>query len=182
MKKDKTHPSPFKLKLKHQLEQRQEAKEFTLDANVKIIRQGSLLKNVFFSSTVDNFIFEDEDCPEKVELYELFIDAGIVEFEAQFLLIDLIVYVSRKTKSLDDDYKGVLTLRVEVTLPPEPVELNRTGLELTQFQEPKTIKTVVIAQRLRPNHKIQKAVYKIGADGVSMVRCQARITQGHESI
>ncbi|KAF8106444.1 hypothetical protein N665_0139s0038 [Sinapis alba] len=163
MKNDNNHPPPFKLKLTHQLEHRQEAEEFTLDANVKIIRQGSLpLQEAFFSSTVDNFIFEDEDCPEKVELYELFVDAGIVEFEAQFLLIDMILYVSEKTKSLDDDYKGVLALTVEVTLQPEPVEFNRVGPE---------------QQRLKPNHKIPKAMYKIGADGVSLVRCKPdRIT------
>ncbi|KAF3584052.1 hypothetical protein F2Q69_00025909 [Brassica cretica] len=166
--KDNAHPSPFKLKLDHQLEHRQEAEEFTIDANVKIIRQGSLLQDVCFSSTVDNFIFEDEDCPEKVELYELFIDAGIDEFDAQFMLIDMILYVSEKTKSLDDDYKGVLTLTVEVTLPPEPVELNYAGSEQTQSQE--AIATKTVEQRLKPNHKIQKTVYKIGADGVSLVR------------
>ncbi|KAL0723927.1 hypothetical protein Bca4012_038526 [Brassica carinata] len=170
MKNGNNRDSPFMLKLEHQLEHRQEAEEFTIDANVKIIRQGPLpLQEAFFSSTVDNFIFEDEDCPEKVELYELFIDAGIVEFEAQFLLIDMILYVSRKTKSLDDDFKGVLTLTVEVTLPPEPLDLNRVGSKQTQFQEATTTKTV--EQRFNPNHEIQKAVYKIGADGVSLVRC-----------
>ncbi|CAF2312972.1 hypothetical protein HID58_037508 [Brassica napus] len=174
MMKDNTHPSPFKLKLDHQLEHRQEAEEFTIDANVKIIRQGSLpLQEAFFSSTVDNFIFEDEDCPEKVELYELFIDAGIVEFDAQFMLIDMILYVSEKTKSLDDDYKGVLTLTVEVTLPPKPVEFNRVGSEQTQSQEAKKTKTV--EQWLKPDHKIQKAVYKIGADGVSLVRSPHKV-------
>ncbi|KAJ4914484.1 Uncharacterized protein Rs2_00034 [Raphanus sativus] len=174
MKNDNNHSSPFKLKLEHRLVHQQEAEEFTIDAHVKIIRQGRSLplQEAFFSSTVDNFIFEDEDCPEKVELYELFMDAGIVELEAQFLLIDMILYVSDKTKSLDDDYKGALTLSVEVTLPSEPAEPIHAGSVQTQSQKatgrPK--KTV----ELKPNHKIQKVMYKIGADGVSLVRFNTR--------
>lgn len=112
----------FDLKLEHQLKSQPEAKDFSIDVNAKIFGQGSdTLEEILFSSTVDDFIWEDEDCPEKVALYELLVDAGIIEIEAQFLVIDIILYVCDKVQLLEDDYKGVFTLTVQVKLPPEPV-------------------------------------------------------------
>ncbi|XP_024008097.1 uncharacterized protein LOC18994334 [Eutrema salsugineum] len=169
-----TLPSPFELKLKHRLEQKPEAKDFTVGVNAKIFRQGcsTPFEEIFFSSAVQDFIWEDEDCPEKVALYELLVDSGITEFEAQFLLIDIILYVCEKTRTVDEEYKGLLSLTVEVTLPKEPVEeLNHVGSEQTQPQKP-IATTKMREQRrrwLKPKQKIQKATYKIGADGVSLV-------------
>ncbi|CAN8295488.1 unnamed protein product [Cochlearia groenlandica] len=126
---------PYELKLEHQIKQQQEAKDFTIDVTTKILKGSSLLQEMFFSSTIDNFIWEDEDCQEKAELYESFVDAGIIELESQFLLNDIILYVCYKIQELDMEYKGVFTLMVEVTIPhePEPVVLNR-------YQEPIAMK------------------------------------------
>lgn len=169
MENNKTPPPPFELKLEHSLKHQPKSKGFSIDVNAKILRRGSSspLQEIYFSSTVDDFIWEDEDCPEKVELYELLVDSGIIEFEAQFLIHDIILHVCEITNSLDDDcYKGVLTLTVDVTLPPEPVEVNHAGSEQTQSQE---ATATTIRRWLKPKHKIQKATYKIGADGMSLI-------------
>ncbi|CAH2038857.1 unnamed protein product [Thlaspi arvense] len=175
MENHTTPPPPYELKLEHTLKHQPEAKDFIIDVDGTIFRKGSSspLEEIFFSSKVDDFIWEDEDCPEKVELYEILVDAGVDEYEANILLINTIRYVCDNSPPDDEDYKGVFTLTMEVTLPPEPVELNHAGSEQTQSQEPIATTTTKTSEQqrhwLKPKPKIQKARYKIGADGASLV-------------
>lgn len=127
---------PFEVtKLDHYIKYQPEDEDFDVDVEVKVLRQGSSPLDIFFefSSSVHDFIWEDEDCQEKVELYELFVDdAGIDAFEAQFLVNDLILYVCHMTQLLDEEFTGVFKLMVEVRV--KSVELNPTGSEQTKSQ------------------------------------------------
>ncbi|XP_010484909.1 PREDICTED: uncharacterized protein LOC104763197 [Camelina sativa] len=107
---------PFEVaKLEHYIKYQPEGEDFVVDAEVKVLRKGSPPLEMFFSSSLDDFVLDDEDCPEKELLYELFFDdAGIDASEAQFLLNDLILYVCKMTQPLDVEFTGVFKLMVEV--------------------------------------------------------------------
>ncbi|EOA37667.1 hypothetical protein CARUB_v10012259mg [Capsella rubella] len=133
---DQNNTAPFEVtKLDHYIKYQPEAEDFIVDVEVKVLRQGSSSPplEMFFSSLVDEFIWEDEDCQEKVELYELLVDeAGIDASEAQFLLYDLILYVCNMTQPLDKRFTGVFSLMFEVRV--KPVDLNHAGSEQTKSQ------------------------------------------------
>ncbi|KAG7653162.1 hypothetical protein ISN44_As01g004550 [Arabidopsis suecica] len=109
----------------------EEAEDFFVDVEVKVLGKGSSPLEIFFSTSVHDFIWEDEDCYEKAELYEFFVeDAGIDSYEAQFLVNDLILYVNKVTRPLDEDFTGVFKLMAEVRV--KPVELNHAGSDQTE--------------------------------------------------
>ncbi|XP_010457618.2 PREDICTED: uncharacterized protein LOC104739069 [Camelina sativa] len=102
-------------KLDHYIKYQPEGEDFVVDAEVKVLRQGSPPLEMFFSSSLDEFVLDDEDCYEKVLLYELFVDdAGIDASKAQDLLNDLILYVCDMTQRFELKFTGVFKLMVEV--------------------------------------------------------------------
>ncbi|KAL9305091.1 hypothetical protein AtNW77_Chr1g0004951 [Arabidopsis thaliana] len=135
---DHNNTPPFDLtKLDHYIkyQPREEAEDFFVHVEVKVLGKGSSPLEISFSTSVYEFVWEDEDCYELVELYEFFTeDAGIDAFEAQFLVNDLILYVNKTTRPLDEDFTGVFKLMAEVTL--KPVQLNHAGSQKTESQQP----------------------------------------------
>ncbi|XP_019094902.1 PREDICTED: uncharacterized protein LOC104754680 [Camelina sativa] len=112
---DHNTPSFEVSKLDHYIIDQPEGEDFVVDAEVKVLRKGSPPLEMFFSSSVDDFVLDDEDCHEKELLYELFVDdAGIDASGAEDLLINLILYVCDKTQPLDLKFTGVFKLMVEV--------------------------------------------------------------------
>lgn len=145
---------PFEVtKLDHHIKHQPEAKGFNIDVEVKILGKGSSPLEFDFSCSVDEFIWEDDDCPGKIALYEFFIhDAGMDHNEAQPLLNDLILYVGKCLQSIDD-FKGVFSLMLEVSL--KPVDLNHAGSEEISSQESSTASTKTKKRRVQ-DRKAQK--------------------------
>lgn len=130
----------FEVKLDHYIKHQSEAEGFNVDVDVKILGKGSSPLEFDFSCSVNEFIWEDLYCPGKVALYEFLIhDAGIDHDEAQPLLHDMILYAGKCLRSVDDNFKGVFSLMVEVG--PKPIELNHAGSEKPEPQESSTAKT-----------------------------------------
>ncbi|MFX5441856.1 hypothetical protein ABTD45_19770, partial [Acinetobacter baumannii] len=61
-------------KLDHHIKQNSKAKGFSIDVEVKILGKESSPLELDCSCSVEEFIWEDDDCPEKMALYEFFID------------------------------------------------------------------------------------------------------------
>ncbi|XP_010519392.1 PREDICTED: uncharacterized protein LOC104798872 [Tarenaya hassleriana] len=113
--------------LSHRIEQNLEADDFTIDVRAEVFQPGFTGSPLSLerSFSPDEFIYEDDESPGKEELSYFLIDSGIEGFDAQYMMIDLILYACEVVNSIHNGFKGVVSLTLTVRFLPE--EVNRAG-------------------------------------------------------
>ncbi|XP_010530232.1 PREDICTED: uncharacterized protein LOC104806845 [Tarenaya hassleriana] len=113
--------------LRHHLQQISGAEDLKIHLSAYVVPPDSSELPFSFECQFSpyEFVYEEDDSPGKEELYYFLTESGIEDFDAQFVIIDLVLLACEVLNSIDDGFRGVLALNLIVLF--HPVEDNRPG-------------------------------------------------------